>query len=143
MYERCRALAAAGTGSVDEARRWATRPSAARMRRESGGTGSRHSGPAARWPCSRHDPAAAVPDLLPVWEHCQEHGIQDPGVFPVAPDLVEALVETGDLDPAAKVTERLRVLGVRAGPSLGAGDRAAGRGDDAPRQRRDGRARER
>ena len=46
----------------------------------------------------RHDPAAAVPDLLPVWEHCEEHGIHDPGVFPVAPDLVEALVETGDLD---------------------------------------------
>jgi DNA-binding CsgD family transcriptional regulator len=112
MYERCRALAAAGTGLVDEARRWADE--AISRADATGVRWDRFEAQRARGSVAllRHDPAAAVPDLLPVWEHCQEHGIHDPGVFPVAPDLVEALVETGDLDSAAEVTERLRVLGV-------------------------------
>ena len=58
----------------------------------------------------RHDAASAVPDLLSMWAHCQEHGIDDPGVFPVAPDLVKALVETGDVG-TVEVTERLTALG--------------------------------
>ena len=41
----------------------------------------------------------------------QAHGIDEPGVFPVAPDLVEALVETGDLDTAVEVAGRLEALG--------------------------------
>ncbi len=37
-------------------------------------------------------------------------GVDDPGVFPVAPDLVEALVENEELDEARDVTGRLREL---------------------------------
>jgi DNA-binding CsgD family transcriptional regulator len=115
MYERCRALASAGTGSVDDTLRWAaetiTRADATGVRWD------RFEAQRARGSVAllRHDPAAAVPDLRPVWEHCQEHGIDDPGVFPVAPDLVEALVETGDLRAAAEVTARLRALGDEQG----------------------------
>jgi DNA-binding CsgD family transcriptional regulator len=111
MYERCRALAAAGTGSVDEALHWADE--AVARADATGVRWDRFEAQRARASVAllRHDPATAVPDLLRVWEHCREHGIDDPGTFPVAPDLVEALVETGDVDTAAEVTERLLALG--------------------------------
>ena len=111
MYERCRALAAAGRGDVDDAVRWAE---VAIARADATGVRwDRFEAQRARASAAllRHDAVAAVPDLLSVWEHCAEHGIDDPGAFPVAPDLVEALVETGDPDTAAAVTERLRALG--------------------------------
>lgn len=111
MYERCRALAAAGVGSADDALRWADEAIA--RADATGVRWDRFEAQRARASVAllRHDPASAVPDLLPVWEHCQEHGIDEPGVFPVAPDLVEALVETGDLDTAAEVVGRLAALG--------------------------------
>jgi DNA-binding CsgD family transcriptional regulator len=111
MYERCRALAAAGTGSVGDTLRWAeaaiTRADATGVRWD------RFEAQRARGSVAllQHDAAAGVLDLLPVWQHCEEHGIGDPGAFPVAPDLVEALVETGDLDTARAVTDRLLALG--------------------------------
>jgi hypothetical protein len=37
-------------------------------------------------------------------------GVDEPGVFPVAPDLVEALARLGELDEARAVTVRLREL---------------------------------
>jgi hypothetical protein len=40
-----------------------------------------------------HDPARAVECLRAVWEHTQREGVEDPGAFPVAPELVEAFVE--------------------------------------------------
>jgi DNA-binding CsgD family transcriptional regulator len=52
----------------------------------------------------------AVQDLRPVWEHCEREGVLDPGAFPVGPELVEALVELGELDAARAVTERLELL---------------------------------
>jgi DNA-binding CsgD family transcriptional regulator len=36
--------------------------------------------------------------------------VEDPGTYPVAPDLVEVLVEAGELDEARAVTERLTAL---------------------------------
>jgi DNA-binding NarL/FixJ family response regulator len=45
-----------------------------------------------------------------VWEHMRREGVDEPGVFPVAPDLVEALVALDRLDDARAVTERLRDL---------------------------------
>lgn len=45
-----------------------------------------------------------------VWEHCRREGIEDPGAFPVAGDLVEALVETGDDDRAVEVKGWLEAL---------------------------------
>jgi DNA-binding NarL/FixJ family response regulator len=44
-----------------------------------------------------------------VWEHTRREGVDEPGVFPVAPDLIEALVELGELDEARAVVERLRM----------------------------------
>ena len=111
MYERCRALAAAGIGAVDDARRWAAEAIA--RADATGVRWDRFEAQRARGTVAllRHDPAAALPDLLPVWEHCLQHGIDDPGTFPVAPDLVEALVDTGDLATATEVTARLQALG--------------------------------
>ncbi len=125
MYERCRALAAAGVGDPETAVRWADE--AIERADATGVRWDRFEAQRARGSVAllRHDAAAAVLDLLPVWEHCQEHGIDDPGVFPVAPDLVEALVETGDLGTAAGVTDRLLALGrAQDHPwALAAGDR--------------------
>jgi DNA-binding NarL/FixJ family response regulator len=45
-----------------------------------------------------------------VWEHTEREGVEEPGEFPVAPDLVEALLETGRLDEVRAVTLRLRTL---------------------------------
>jgi DNA-binding CsgD family transcriptional regulator len=57
-----------------------------------------------------HEPDAAVEILRQVWEHTRREGVDEPGVFPVAPELVEALVELGELDQARAVTARLREL---------------------------------
>jgi DNA-binding CsgD family transcriptional regulator len=112
-YQRCRALLAAGRGLPDEAEQWAT-PALADA--EARGY---------RWPALEslralgiaallaHEPAQAVESLRTVWEHTQREGVDEPGVFPVAPELVEALVELGELDEARAVTGRLRELAAR------------------------------
>ena len=56
------------------------------------------------------EPARAVEALLRVWQHTQREGIDDPGAFPVAPDLVEALLQLDDLPQAQAVTDRLAHL---------------------------------
>ena len=58
-----------------------------------------------------HEPAEAAESLRAVWEHTRREGVDEPGVFPVAPELVEALVELGALDEAREVAGRLRELG--------------------------------
>ena len=45
-----------------------------------------------------------------VWEHTEREGVDEPGAFPVAPDLVEALAALGALDEARAVAARLRAL---------------------------------
>jgi DNA-binding CsgD family transcriptional regulator len=45
-----------------------------------------------------------------VWEHTEREGIEEPGVFPVAPQLVEARVELGEVKAARAVAARLRQL---------------------------------
>ena len=52
---------------------------------------------------------SAIENLGTVWQHTLREHVDDPGAFPVAPDFVEALVRTGDLDTATAVTERLRL----------------------------------
>jgi DNA-binding CsgD family transcriptional regulator len=42
-----------------------------------------------------------------------QEGVDEPGVFPVAPDLVEALMLVDEREPAAAVAARLRALGKR------------------------------
>jgi DNA-binding CsgD family transcriptional regulator len=54
-----------------------------------------------------HQPARAADALRAVSEHTVREHVDEPGVFPFAPDLVEALAELGALAEAAAVTERL------------------------------------
>jgi DNA-binding CsgD family transcriptional regulator len=56
------------------------------------------------------DPQRAVASLGAVWEHTEREGVEDPGVFPVAGDLAEALAETGQVQAADQVTGRLAGL---------------------------------
>jgi tetratricopeptide (TPR) repeat protein len=110
MYERCRALLAAGRGLPEEAELWATRTIAraeeARSRWDilealrARGTGALCGGQFQR----------AAASLTVVWEHTRREGVDEPGAFPVAPDLVEALVALGKLGEAEQVTARLRAL---------------------------------
>lgn len=110
MYERCRALLACGRGDVDEARRWGEE-----ALRQAGVTG-------VRWDWLEASRALGTADLLAkdlpgaadhlggVWDHTEREGVGDPGAFPAAPDLVEALAEAGGLDRAREVTTRLAAL---------------------------------
>ena len=107
MYERCRALLAAGRGAPEEAERWAVKAIA----------GAQAAG--VRWDelealrargvaaLLAHEPARAAESLRVVWEHTQREGVDEPGVFPVAPELVEALAELGTLGEAHGVSDRL------------------------------------
>lgn len=110
-YDRCRALLAAGRGLPDEAQQWAADAIARGERmgiRWDVLEALRARGIAALF---AGDLALAEESLGAVWEHLQREGIEEPAAFPVAPDLVEALVERGKLDEARAVTERLRALG--------------------------------
>jgi DNA-binding CsgD family transcriptional regulator len=109
-YRRCRALVAAGRGDADEAERWATpalqdaqalgyRWQVLESQRALGIAG-----------LLAHQPTRAGEHLRAVWEHTAREGIDEPGAFPVAADLVEALTECQDRDEAATVTDRLEAL---------------------------------
>jgi DNA-binding CsgD family transcriptional regulator len=109
-YERSRALLAAGRGLSEEAERWAASAFAAAER---GGynwqaiESLRARGISA---LLAGDPERAATSLRAVWEHMKHHGVDEPGAFPVAPDLVEALVELGEREEARHVVDRLRFL---------------------------------
>lgn len=47
-----------------------------------------------------------------VWDHLEREGVDDPGAFPVAPDMVEALVALGEKEAAEAVVRRLEQLAV-------------------------------
>jgi DNA-binding CsgD family transcriptional regulator len=107
MYERCRALLAMGRGHVDETRHWAAQ---AITRADAYGDGwDRLEALRARGTAAllAREPSAAAADLGAVHGHTEREGVADPGVFPVVPELVEALAELGDLDRARSVTETL------------------------------------
>jgi DNA-binding CsgD family transcriptional regulator len=59
------------------------------------------------------DPEQAVSLLGAVWEHTAREHVTEPGAFPVAGDLVEALVLCGKEDRAREVAERLSLLAAR------------------------------
>jgi DNA-binding CsgD family transcriptional regulator len=110
QYNRCRALLAAARGRQKEAERWSTE------------TIDRAEATGSRWDLLEalralgvsalraHEPARAAEALRTVWEHTEREGVDEPGVFPVAPELVEALVDVGELDKARAVADRLRML---------------------------------
>jgi DNA-binding NarL/FixJ family response regulator len=60
-----------------------------------------------------HEPQHAVRRLRAVRDHVEREGVEDPGAFPVAPDLVEALLGLDDLDEAQRVVDRLGELAER------------------------------
>jgi DNA-binding NarL/FixJ family response regulator len=110
---RLHAVLAAETGIPADAKRWA----AALMSDDSGHVqgwdrleAARAVGLAALFD---RDAAGAVESLGAVWEHTRREHVDDPGAFPVAPDLVEALVESGDVGSANDVAHRLRRLATR------------------------------
>jgi DNA-binding CsgD family transcriptional regulator len=107
IYERCRALLAAGRGLAEEAERSASEALA--HAEASGGRWDLLESKRARGIAAllAHEPSTAVESMRVVWEHTQREGVGEPGVFPVAPDLVEALAELGELDDALAVTGRL------------------------------------
>ncbi len=110
MYERCRALLDAGRGVPEEAERWAAETTA---RAEEAGVGwDRLEALRARGTAAllEHDPRRAADSLRLVWDHTVRAGVDEPGVFPVAPELVEALVELGEIEDARAVADRLRRL---------------------------------
>ena len=110
QYPRCRALLEVQRGAGEEAQRWADETirlaqaagsmwdelEARRVRGINGLLGL--------------TPDRAVMDLWVVWEHCEREGVLDPGAFPVAPDLVEALSELARFEDAGEVTRRLGEL---------------------------------
>lgn len=112
-YVRCSALLAVGRGDVPDAKRLAAEAIALAVK---AGThwhrleGLRALGMAESL-AGEHDAAAA--HLAQVWEHTRLHGIDDPGVFPVAPELVEALAGAGDMTGAREVTDQLTALATR------------------------------
>jgi DNA-binding CsgD family transcriptional regulator len=55
------------------------------------------------------DPERAVEDLEAIWSHVERERV-DVGVFPVAPDLVEGLLQLGKTCDALSVVERLAEL---------------------------------
>lgn len=110
VYERCRLLVAVYRGVPTEIERWAPEVIARSETLRSGWDlleGLRARGIADLF---AHDLERAVVSLRRVWDYTVQEGIEDPGAFPVALDLVEALVELGELDEAHAITSRLREL---------------------------------
>jgi len=111
---RCRALLEVCRGAAAPARDWAQET--IRLARAAGVMWDELEARRARGIAALLDgaPDQAVADLSWVWGYCEREGVREPGVFPVAPDLVEALFELGRLDDAAAVTgslgERAREL---------------------------------
>ena len=113
IYERLRALLAAGRGLCAEAQRWATEAvGAARAR---GARWDEFEALRARGTAHllADEAAAAVACLGTVWSAVEDAGIEEPGAFPVGPDLVEALLTIGDYPRARAVVDRLRTLADR------------------------------
>jgi DNA-binding CsgD family transcriptional regulator len=107
---RCEALLAAGRGFPDEAEKRATEAI----------TGDRAA--CVRWSSFEAlrargltallagDLARAAESLTEVWDHCEREGVEEPGVFPVAPELVEVFLELDEPAEASRVTARLGEL---------------------------------
>jgi ATP/maltotriose-dependent transcriptional regulator MalT len=108
QYPRCRALLQSGRGAADEAQQLGRET--IRLAQAAGSMwdeleARRALGIAALLESS---PEKALDELWPVWKHCESEGVLDPGAFPVAPELVEALIELGRFDDAAGIIRRLR-----------------------------------
>jgi DNA-binding CsgD family transcriptional regulator len=112
-YRRCRALLAAGRGLPEEAAAWALPALEEAQALRYGWQVLEARRAVATAALLTGDPAGAAAQLRAVWDWMAREGIDEPGAFPVAPDLVEALVELGEYDEARAVTARLRDLAER------------------------------
>ncbi|HZQ82904.1 MAG TPA: AAA family ATPase [Gaiellaceae bacterium] len=123
---RCRALLAVGRGAADAAELADGALELALRRDTWQWLESRRAAGVAALLAGR--PGDAAEHLDAVWQHTQREGVEDPGAFPVAPDLVEALVATGRVAEARTVAARLRALAeAQIQPwGLAASDRADG-----------------
>ena len=110
MFERCRALLAAGRGLPGETERWVAR--AIERADETGAHIDRLEALRARGTAAllAQDPDQARHSLGAVWDHCCREGVDEPGAFPVAGELVEALGALGETENARAVLLRLREL---------------------------------
>jgi len=105
---RFQALLAAVTGEPKGTRRWAAQvlePGSGHVQGWDRLEATRAVGLAALF---ERDAAGAAEKLRVVWEHTLREHVEDPGAFPVAADLVEALVQSGDIDSASEVSDLLR-----------------------------------
>jgi DNA-binding CsgD family transcriptional regulator len=111
QYPRCRALLEAGRGRVDDATSWARET--IELAQAAGSRFDELHALTALGRAALIEPAGeqAVDALWPVWELCEREGVLDPGLFPVAPELVEALVELERIEDARAITDRLAELG--------------------------------
>ncbi|HTW10426.1 MAG TPA: LuxR C-terminal-related transcriptional regulator, partial [Acidimicrobiales bacterium] len=107
QYPRCRALLEVQRGAGEEAQRWADET--IRLAQAAGSKWDELEALRARGTNSLLGvaPDRAVIDLWAVWEHCEREGVLDPGAFPVAPDLIEALGDLARFDEAGEVARRL------------------------------------
>jgi DNA-binding CsgD family transcriptional regulator len=110
MYERCRAVLAAGRGLPGETARWVAR--AIERSDETGAHIDRLEALRARGTAAllAQNPDQARDSLGAVWDHCCREGVEEPGAFPVAGELVEALGALGEAENARAVVLRLRDL---------------------------------
>lgn len=107
---RIKAVIAALRGDADDAARWAARAWETADRMSLGWArleAERAVGLAAH---AAGDHRSAARHLGIVWDHCEAQGVREPGAFPVAGDLVTALLGHGQPERAAAVTARLAEL---------------------------------
>lgn len=107
VIARCRALLAAHRGDIELVHTDVGHAEA--LVADSGLTWNLHEVRRARGLIAllQHDAAAAAEAFGPVWEHTEREGIHNPGVFPVAGDLVEALTQLGRVTEAEEVADIL------------------------------------
>ena len=105
--ERCRALLAAVRGDPEGAQRWAAEAIVGWEETQVAWDlleAQRAQGLAA---LAAGAPERAIEPLQAAWEHMLREGVRDPGAFPVAPDLAEALIEVGRVDEAREIADCL------------------------------------
>ena len=110
MYERCRALLASGRGLTDEGLHWGSRAVQRAEQIQIGWDRLEATRALGQVALLTKDLETAVRLLDEVWNHLEQEGVLDPGAFPVAPDLVEALLETQAYDVARTVVARTAEL---------------------------------
>jgi DNA-binding CsgD family transcriptional regulator len=106
-----RALVAALKGDVDTARSDAEEGLRQCLRNRDTLDASCHRAVLGFLELSLSDPAAAIERLEPVLEFLDEMGSPEPGIIPVVPDAIEALVSLGRLDEAEALLNRLERQG--------------------------------